>query len=348
MRTPVTRFTTSVISLAAVVLGTAACASDDEKGDDSGSGGGVVTWYTPMPEEPARRLVEAFEAQSGTEIDVLRQSAGELLARLTAEAGDPVADVIGIASGDAGPLAEEELIRSYQSPAAEALDERFVDPEGYWHANELILMTVGVNADRWDEQTGGAPLPETWDELLRPDLAGELVMPNPTLSGTGYTFVATQFFRHDGDDAAAWSFLDAFDEQVGQYTDSGGAPSQLVATGEYTAGVSFAHDLLNVRGAGFPIELVYPKPTGVVVAGNALVEGSPNPEGAEEFVEWLQGREASQMIVDLVHSYPARDDVDLPEGALGLGELDLVDYDPVRAGEMRDAVSQEFADRFGV
>ncbi|GAA4519523.1 MULTISPECIES: ABC transporter substrate-binding protein [Nonomuraea] len=338
------RVAAGALSLALLMLGSA-CGSDG--GDDAASAsGGTVTWYTPMPEEPARRLAEAFKAESGIEVEVLRQSAGELLARLKAEAGRPAADVIGLASGDAGPLAEEKLIRSFK-PTVEGIDKRFVDPEGYWHANELILMTVGVNADRWKEETGGAPLPTTWDELLRPDLKGQLVMPNPTLSGTGYTFVATQIFRN-GDEASAWKFLDEFHKLIGQYTDSGGAPSQLVATGEYAAGVSFAHDLLNVRGAGFPIELVYPKPTGVVISGNALVQGSPNPQGGEKFVQWLQGEKASQMIVDLVHSYPVRSDVDLPDGAQGLAELDLVDYDPVRAGEMRDAVSKEFAKRYGV
>ncbi|GAB2933809.1 ABC transporter substrate-binding protein [Nonomuraea fastidiosa] len=344
MRTTLLRVAAGALSLALLMAGSAACGSG---GDDAASAsGGSVTWYTPMPEEPARRLAEAYEAESGVEVKVLRQSAGELLARLKAEAGRPQADVIGLASGDAGPLAKEKLIRSYK-PGAEGIDKRFIDPEGYWHANELILMTVGVNADRWKEETGGAPLPKTWDELLRPDLKGQLVMPNPTLSGTGYTFVATQFFR-TGDDAAAWKFLDEFHKLVGQYTDSGGAPSQLVATGEYAAGVSFAHDLLNVRGAGFPIEVVYPKPTGVVISGNALVQGSPNPQGGEKFVQWLQGKKASQMIVDLVHSYPVRGDVKLPEGAQSLAELDLVDYDPVRAGEMRDAVSKEFAKRYGV
>ncbi|MCF6475553.1 extracellular solute-binding protein [Nonomuraea sp. MG754425] len=345
MHTPLLRVAAGALSLALLMLGSAACGSGGDD-DTASASGGSVTWYTPMPEEPARRLAEAYEAESGIEVEVLRQSAGELLARLKAEAGRPAADVIGLASGDAGPLAKEKLIRS-SKPTVAGVDQRFVDPAGYWHANELILMTVGVNADRWKEETGGAPLPKTWDELLRPDLEGQLVMPNPTLSGTGYTFVATQFFRH-GDDAATWKFLDSFHKLVGQYTDSGGAPSQLVATGEYAAGVSFAHDLLNVRGAGFPIELVYPKPTGVVISGNALVQGSPNPQGAEKFIQWLQGRKASQMIVDLVHSYPVRDDVDLPDGAQGLTELDLVDYDPVRAGEMRDAVSKKFAERYGV
>ncbi|WP_166355121.1 ABC transporter substrate-binding protein [Phytoactinopolyspora limicola] len=326
-------------------VGAVACGSDG--GGDGGSGGSV-TWYTPMPEEPARRLAEAFERESGIEVKVLRQSAGELLARLKAEAGNPAADVIGLASGDTGPLAEENLIRSYESETAAEIDDRFVDPDGYWHANELILIMMGVHAERWEEETGGAPIPQTWDDLLLPELEGEVVMPNPTLSGTGYTFVATQIFRHDGDDAAAWTYLDGFDELVGQYTDSGGAPSQLVATGEYLAGVSFAHDLLNVRDAGFPIELVYPSPTGLVIAGNALVDDAPNPEGGEQFVEWLQGRDASQMIVDLVRSYPVRDDVDLPDGAMNLADLDLVDYDPVKAGEMRDDVSAEYADRYGI
>ena len=74
----------------------------------------------------------------------------------------------------------------------------------------------------------------------------------------------------------------------------------------------------------------------MVISGNALVADSPNPEGGEQFLEFLQGREAAQLIVDLVRSYPVRDDVELPDGAAALDELDLVDYDPVRYVEMRE------------
>ncbi|PWU56474.1 hypothetical protein DLJ47_06040 [Micromonospora sp. S4605] len=343
MRNRLSRSTLAVLAAALLVAsGLSACGADG----DSGEPGKAVTWYTPMPEDAARRLAEAYEKESGVDVKVLRQSAGELLSRIKAESGDPAADVLGLASGDAGPLAKERLIKSFKSTAAAGLDGRFVDPDGYWHANEMILIMLGVNAERWEKEAGGRALPQTWDDLLIPELKGKLVMPNPTLSGTGYTFVATQIFRFGGDEAAAWRYLDGFNALVGQYTDSGGAPSQLVATGEYVAGVSFAHDLLNVSDAGFPVELVYPKPTGLVISGNALVEGAPNPEGGQRFIEWLQGKEASQMIVDLVHSYPVRTDVTLPEGAKSLGDLELVDYDPVRAGEMRKKVSTEYADRY--
>lgn len=327
-----------VIACLAFAMVLTACNDEDDIAD------GEVTWYTPIPEQAAGRLAAAFEAETGIEVNVLRQSAGELLARVEAEADNPGGDVLGLASGDAPVLADKGLIRSYEADAAEEIADRFIDPDGYWHANELILIMMGIHTERWEEGAGDAPLPETWEDLIRPELEGEVVMPNPTLSGTGYTFVATQMFRLGEEEA--WDYLADFDELVGLYTASGGAPSQLVATGEFIAGVSFAHDLLNVRDAGFPVDLVYPRPTGVVIAGNALINDSPNTDEAEVFIEWLQGPAAGQLLVDLVRSYPVRDDVELPEGALPLADLDLVDYDPITAGEMRSQWSEEFEARF--
>jgi iron(III) transport system substrate-binding protein len=241
-------------------------------------------------------------------------------------------------------LRSQDLIRPYESADVSGISDEFIDPDGYMFTESLSALVLGVNMKRWEEQFGDRPLPETWDELLNEDYAGEIVMPNPVTSGTAYAFVATQIFRLG--EGSAWDYLDQLDPLVGEYTTSGGAPSQLAASGEYMMAISYTHDLVTAKQAGFPIEIVHPQETGYMVAGISIVENGPNPDAAEQFIDWLLGRDAQQKYQDLVGGMSARGDVIQPEGTIPLAELSLVDFDIISAAERRDDVLDEFIERY--
>ena len=60
---------------------------------------GSVTVYTATPQNFIDALVPAFEAKTGTKVDIIKAGSGELLNRLTAEAGAPAADVLWSVDG---------------------------------------------------------------------------------------------------------------------------------------------------------------------------------------------------------------------------------------------------------
>ena len=72
------------------------------------------------------------------------------------------------------PMARAEAL------AGSATGRPLVRPTGY----------VGAFcASRWLEQIG-APVPKSWEDLKNPAYKGELVMPDPSSSGTGYLQIA--------------------------------------------------------------------------------------------------------------------------------------------------------------
>ena len=63
------------------------------------SADGTVTVYTAVPQNFIDSLVPVFEAQTGTTVEIIKAGSGDLLNRLTAEADNPVADVLWSVDG---------------------------------------------------------------------------------------------------------------------------------------------------------------------------------------------------------------------------------------------------------
>jgi iron(III) transport system substrate-binding protein len=56
------------------------------------------------------------------------------------------------------------------------------------------------------------PLPTSWDDLLKPEYKGLIVMPNPNSSGTGYLSVSA-ILQLMGQDEG-WKYLDKLNEYL--------------------------------------------------------------------------------------------------------------------------------------
>ena len=98
--------------------------------------------------------------------------------------------------------------------------------------------------------------PTSWKDMLNPALKGQLVMPHPASSGTGYLMVGA--WLQTMGEAEGWKFMDGLHENIAVYTHSGSAPCVQAAKGERVAGIA-----LDMRGAsektkGAPLEVVIP------------------------------------------------------------------------------------------
>jgi len=112
-----------------------------------------------------------------------------------------------------------------------------------------------------EAQKKNIPKPETWKDLTKPVYKGQIVMPNPASSGTGF-FDVSAWLTLWGDDAGkggGWKYMDALHENIAQYTHSGSKPCNMAATGEYVLGISFEYRGNTNKAKGAPIDLVFPK-----------------------------------------------------------------------------------------
>ncbi|HQT42375.1 MAG TPA: ABC transporter substrate-binding protein [Halothiobacillus sp.] len=255
---------------------------------------GEITVYTSLEEpEIADYLVAAKKDMPDIKVNVLRLSTGDLGARILSEGNHPRYDVIwGWALTNMMDPRVQALLQPYQPKGLARVPARFKDPNGKWFAPTGYMAALCVNTDRLKRQ--GLPMPTGWTDLLNPVYKGELVMPNPASSGTGYLQVVSILQGLGGE--KGWDFLKQLNANVAQYSKSGSRPCSMASTGEYAIGASSAIVAMQAVRQGYPVKMVIPREgAGYELEANALAAGSPHQHDAERFLDWTISDDAARL-----------------------------------------------------
>lgn len=305
--------------------------------------------YAALNEEDMVEIEKKFEADTGIDMEYLRiGNAGETSTRVLAEKENPQADImVGGSVEFYEPLAQEGILEKYISPNAADMDDKFNDPNGYWQGWYMGVLGIVVNKDRFNEElaTKGVEMPKTWDDLLDPNYEGVFLSSNPATAGGGYIFAATQLFRLG--EEKGWEYLKGLNKNVHHYTAGAVDPINLVATGEFVAGMSWAHDIVKSAKQGYPIEVIVPEHTAFEIGGAAIIKGGKNTENAKIFMDWLLTKEVGEMNTAVSNRYSVRSDVEPPQGMIPVDAVTLVDYDRSKAAEMKEDVVNQFNEMIG-
>ncbi len=299
--------------------------------------------YSALNEDDMVQITKQFKEDTDIDIEHIRGGAGDMSARVLAEKGSPNADVLVGGSVDVyEPLAKEDVLMKYDSPNNDNLDPMFNDPDGYWQGWYMGVLGLIINKDRFDEELAskGIEYPKTWDDLLDPAYKEIFVTSNPATAGGAYIFTANQIFRLG--EEKAWDYFKELDKNVHHYYKGAGDCISPVATGEFVVGMSWVHDIYKQVKAGYPIEVVIPDETAFEIGGAAIIKGSKNEENAKIFIDWLLTEKVGAMNTELSNRYSVLDSVASPEGLPAISDVNLVDYDRNKAGEMKTHVVDKY------
>jgi iron(III) transport system substrate-binding protein len=255
---------------------------------------GSINVYTALEEEEIADYVKAANAaMPDVEINVLRLSTGKLGARLLAEAGNPQADVIwGWAVTAMMDPRVLKMIEPYKAKGSEKLSSAHRAADGRWFAPTGYMGAFCVNTERLKAK--GLPMPHSWKDLENPAFKGEILMPDPNSSGTGYLHV-NAVLQTMGE-KKGWAQLKAIDPNMAQYTSSGSKPCKAARAGEYTVGASLAFTALKSIEAGYPVEMVFPEGgVGYELEASALMQSSKNKKDAKRFLDWTMSKSATDL-----------------------------------------------------
>lgn len=248
---------------------------------------GELTIYSSVEADNLKVFAERFaRAHPDIKINWVRDSTGIVQARLMAEKENPRNDVIfGHAATDLLALDRLGMFLPYAPKGVERLDARYRDKRpaptwtGLWGFAAAVCFNT-VEAKKRD-----IPVPTRWSDLARPVYKGQITMPNPASSGTGFLNVAgwVQIMGKD----KAWAFMDALHENIAAYSHSGSKPCNQVASGEYVVGISLPGRAADLKTRGAPIEAVIPSDgIGWEMQGVSIMKSTKNPGDAKVFVDW--------------------------------------------------------------
>lgn len=306
-------------------------ATPAESGAESGSeqpaaSGGKLVVYSSVDEENARKLLDAFSADTGIDVEMVFLSSGPALSRIEAEASNPQADIwFGAPSENHIVAKERGLTQPYASPEAKNLDAQFKDAEGYWHAFYMNPLGFGVRTDMLKER--GIEAPTSWKSLADPAYKGLIQMPSPQSSGTAYAIVMTLVTIFGEDEAFA--LMADINPNVQTYTQSGTAPSKALAIGETVIAIQFTPAFLKLIDEGYPVTLVIPEEgVGYEAAAMSVIKNAPHAENAQKLVDWMLSKEGQgQLSAQKTYFFPVRSDVPVGEGVPELSSIKLISYD---------------------
>src|SRR5271165_1545391 len=183
-----------------------------------------LTVYTALENEQLQPFKQAAEAAlKDIEIAWVRDSTGVITARLLAEKANPRADVIwGLSVFSILQLQGQDMLQPYTPVGADKLRENFRSERSpmTWTGMDAFASAICFNTVLAKQKN--LPTPVQWVDLLNPAFAGQVVMPNPNSSGTGFLTVAG-WLAHDGAEAG-WKFMTALHQNIATYLHSGSAP----------------------------------------------------------------------------------------------------------------------------
>lgn len=253
---------------------------------------GTITAYTALEEdEIAAYLAAAKKSLPDVNVKILRLSTGDLSARILAEAANPQHDIIwGLGVTNILEPRIQALLEPHSPKGSDKLPAFARGSDNKWFATTGYMAAFCVNTERLKAK--GLPMPKDWADLLDPKLKGEVVMPNPVSSGTGYLQVAG-ILQQKGE-AEGWKFLKALDSNIAQYIKSGSRPCKVARTGEFAVGVSLAFAAIQSIEEGFPVAMVIPaQGAGYELEASALMRSAKNAADAKRFLDWTMSPTAA-------------------------------------------------------
>jgi iron(III) transport system substrate-binding protein len=256
----------------------------------------ALTVYTAVEADDLKKYAARFnEDHPNIQIKWVRDSTGVVTAKLLAEKANPQADVIwGLAATSLMILNTEGMLMPYAPKGVEKLDAQFRDKANppAWVGMDAWVGAICFNTV--EAKKRNIPAPASWKDLAKPAFKGQVVMPNPSSSGTGFLDVSSwlQIFG----EPEGWKYMDALHGNVAVYTHSGSKPCAMAAQGEYVVGISFEFRAARLKRQGAPIDIIFPEEkSGWDMETTAIVKGTKNLEAARTLVDWSVSEKAMRL-----------------------------------------------------
>lgn len=295
-------------------------------------------------------VLEGFEAETGIEVEIiLGGDAGLMVNQAILAAGNPIADVIfGVDTTLLSRALDRDLFEPYVSEGP--WTERFGTGGGV--VTPIDFGDVCLNHDL----VALPDPPETLEDLVKPEYAGLLVVPDPRASSPGLAFLLATIERFGEDGDYTWRdfWSDLRDNDVEIAADWGAAyygSFSATGTGDRSLVVSYA--------SSPPAEVLFADPpidratTAVITDGcfrqveyAGVLRGTPNDEAARRFIDFMLSEEFQSSVATSMFVFPVNADIALPDVFIENAEFpsDPMEMDPERIDENRERWLTEWTD----
>jgi iron(III) transport system substrate-binding protein len=306
---------------------------------------GKVAYYTSIDLPLAERIARSFETKyPGVAVRVERTGAERLFQRIGQEYASRIYAADIVQSSDAAhfivwkrdgllaPFVPEDVAKHYS--------DEHRDPDGMFASFRVSLSAIGYNTNLVKAEEA----PKSFADLLDPKWMGKMVKAHPAYSGTIMT-ATFQIVRELG-----WGYLEKLAKQRVMQVQSATDPPKKLAIGERAIMADGGeYNLIQLKEAGQPVELVYPtEGIPMVIGPNAIFKNAPNPNAARLFQCYCFTIECQQLISDFGGLRSMHAQLKEKAGRRPFREIKTMKEDAAGVERMSEEIKARYSKLFGV
>lgn len=239
------------------------------------------------------------ELYPDVEIEFVTCSAGEGIARVQAEGGNPTIDVFysGLNQADGDKYAD--VFEPYVSVHDSEMPEQYRSNNGFYNYDHLSSTVLCVNTDL--EKELGIEI-NGYADLMNPALNGKIVFSDPTSSSAAWNNLSNIFAVYGNDSDEAWDVIEGLLANGMVVAGSSSACFKNVQAGEYVVGLTYEDGASTLLKNGAEnIKMVYPSEGSSAFAfAAAIVKGAPHMDVAKAMIDYLQSAEGQSFRANYV------------------------------------------------
>lgn len=235
-------------------------------GTQPAAGKDRVVIYTAAEDERIAYIQEELNKQfPDTEIVIQSLGTGQMLSRLQAEGKDTDCDIfydLEVVNAEIIINAAPDLfadLGGFDFGVYDASVTGYTERHHKYAVNGktygAFLVNKKVLADK------GLPVPETYQDMLKPEYAGLISIPSPKSSGTGYSYyngMITVLGEEEG-----MAYFEKLNPNIKEYTTSGSAPAKAAVRGDVAIAYGLLWQCVQYANESEDLEVVIPKEEGL-------------------------------------------------------------------------------------
>lgn len=261
---------------------------------DASAQGRAICYNCPPEWADWGSQLKAIKAALDIEVPPDNKNSGQATAALIAEKAKPVADVTYLGGIAADPAKAAGVLAPYKPAGWDKIPADLKDPDGHWFTIHSGTLGFFVNT----QALGGKPVPQSWQDLLKPEYKGLVGYLDPTSAAVGQLGVMAVNLALGGSyeniDPAIRFFKELAKNQPI-------VPKQTsyarVISGEIP--ILLDYDFNAYRGQykdNAPVRFVIPKEgTLVFPYVMALVKDGPNPDNGKKVLDYVLSDASQKM-----------------------------------------------------
>ncbi len=303
--------------------------------------------YTALEDDEIPKYLALFKQQHpDITVKIVRDSTGIVTAKLLAEKANPQADVVwGTAATSLMLCKQAGMLEPFAPKGLEKVKPLMRDSANPPAWVGIKAWETGFCVNTIESKKLKLPAPESFADLTKPVYKGQISMPNPASSGTGFLTVSAVLQMMG--EAPGWEYLDKLHANIARYTHSGSKPCKMAGAGEVPIGISFAYRGFMQKQKGEPVETVFPKEgSGWDVEANAMIKKAAIKPAAKIFLDWAISEPVMKEYGKIypVTAYPSGNPI--PEGYPKEPEKQLAKNDFDWAAKNRERILAEWTKRY--